>query len=67
MTDKQHERELLAKNIDKLEIDGRTKAILEYRYGGLDKMHTLEETGKRFGLSKQRIDQIIKRVLKLIK
>lgn len=50
-------RELLLKNIDKVEMTARERDIMKFRVG-LTSPHTLEETGKEFGISKQRVKQI---------
>ena len=48
-------------------LKDRYKDIMCYRYGFEDKIiHTLEETGKKFGVSRQRIEQIEKASLEII-
>jgi RNA polymerase primary sigma factor len=47
------------------ELTDREAGIIKYRYGLLDgKAHTLEETGREFSLTRERIRQIEKSVLK---
>ena len=61
MTHKLDMRALLAQNIDKIEITAREKKIIEYRHG-LTYLHTLEETGKKFGVTRERIRQIEEKI-----
>ncbi|MBI2432068.1 MAG: RNA polymerase sigma factor RpoD/SigA [Candidatus Hydrogenedentes bacterium] len=50
------------------ELTDREANILRYRYGLTDgKAHTLEETGKRFKLTRERIRQIEKDVMKRLR
>ena len=52
------------KNLDKLLLTEREIKILEYRFGlGNGATHTLEETGKLFGVTRQRIKQIEEKAL----
>jgi len=47
------------------ELTEREAGIVKYRYGITDgKAHTLEQTGKEFDLTRERIRQIEKSVLK---
>jgi len=47
------------------ELTDREAGIIKYRYGLIDgKAHTLEETGREFNLTRERIRQIEKSVLK---
>lgn len=56
-------RDLLAKNIDRIEATERQKEIVKYRYGLLDNMsHTAQSTGEKFGVSRQRVSQIEKKI-----
>lgn len=50
------------------ELSERESAIIRYRYGLEDgRAHTLEETGKRFKLTRERIRQIEKDVMKRLR
>ncbi len=50
------------------ELSDREANIIKYRYGLLDgKAHTLEETGKKFRLTRERIRQIEKDVMKRLR
>lgn len=50
------------------ELSDREADIIKYRYGLLDgKAHTLEETGKKFRLTRERIRQIEKDVMKRLR
>ena len=50
------------------ELSERESAIIKYRYGMDDgRAHTLEETGKRFRLTRERIRQIEKDVMKRLR
>jgi len=50
------------------ELSDREADIIRYRYGLLDgKAHTLEETGKKFRLTRERIRQIEKDVMKRLR
>ena len=50
------------------QLTEREANILRYRYGLTDnKVHTLEQTGKRFGLTRERIRQIEKDVMKRLR
>lgn len=50
------------------ELNEREAAIIKYRYGMDDgRAHTLEETGKRFRLTRERIRQIEKDVMKRLR
>ncbi len=50
------------------QLDERESKIIRYRYGLMDgKAHTLEETGKKFGLTRERIRQIEKDVMKRLR
>lgn len=50
------------------ELSEREASIIKYRYGLLDgKAHTLEETGKKFKLTRERIRQIEKDVMKRLR
>jgi RNA polymerase primary sigma factor len=47
------------------DLTDRESGIIRYRYGLMDgKAHTLEETGREFNLTRERIRQIEKHVLK---
>ena len=47
------------KNLDNILLSEREKKVLEYRFGLKDNTtHTLEETGKIFGVTRERIRQI---------
>ena len=54
----------IKKNLDKLLLTEREIKIVEYRFG-LEggATHTLEETGKMFGVTRERIRQIEARAL----
>lgn len=52
----------LALQIDKLDISVRDKEIVKFRYGLTGLPHTFEEVGKVFGVTRQRVQQIEKRV-----
>jgi RNA polymerase primary sigma factor len=50
------------------ELTPRESAIIKYRYGLTDgKAHTLEETGREFNLTRERIRQIEKDVMKRLR
>lgn len=50
------------------ELNERESAIIKFRYGMEDgRAHTLEETGKRFSLTRERIRQIEKDVMKRLR
>jgi len=50
------------------QLSDREASIIRYRYGLLDgKVHTLEETGRKFGLTRERIRQIEKDVMKRLR
>ncbi len=50
------------------ELNERESAIIKFRYGMEDgRAHTLEETGKRFNLTRERIRQIEKDVMKRLR
>jgi RNA polymerase primary sigma factor len=50
------------------QLTGREANIIRYRYGLEDgKAHTLEETGRRFNLTRERIRQIEKDVMKRLR
>ncbi len=50
------------------QLDDRESNILRYRYGLMDgRAHTLEETGRRFNLTRERIRQIEKDVMKRLR
>lgn len=61
----------LAKNLDKLGISERYKKIVAYRFGFKDltdsKAHTLEETGKVFKITRERVRQIVEEVIAILK
>ena len=60
-------RDLVAKYIDEIKVSARNKKIVRFRYGLIDNLsHTMEETGFKWGLSKQRIHQIEMAILKKI-
>ncbi len=49
-------------------MEERSKKIMEYRHGLEDGItHTLEETGKIFGLTRERIRQIEAKVMEIIR
>lgn len=50
------------------QLTGREAEIMRYRYGLADgEAHTLEETGKQFGLTRERIRQIEKDVMRRLR
>ena len=50
------------------QLTGRESSILKYRYGLMDgKAHTLEETGREFSLTRERIRQIEKDAMKRLR
>ena len=50
------------------QLTGREAEIMRYRYGLTDgQAHTLEETGKQFGLTRERIRQIEKDVMRRLR
>lgn len=50
------------------QLNDREANIIRYRYGLLDgKVHTLEETGRKFNLTRERIRQIEKDVMKRLR
>lgn len=54
----------IKKNLNDILLTEREKKILEYRFGLTDgTTHTLEETGKMFGVTRQRIKQIEEKAL----
>ena len=58
--------EILKENL--MTLSEREQEILKLRYGFVDgKCHSLEEIGNRFNISRQRINQIINKVLKYLK
>lgn len=65
MLDKTQTRELVAQNIDKVEISEREREIVKFRWG-ID-IRTLEETGKEFGLTRERVRQIEAKVLEKLR
>ncbi|MEN3013607.1 MAG: sigma-70 family RNA polymerase sigma factor [Endomicrobiia bacterium] len=52
-----YKREILEKAMDKF-LDEREKAILKLRYGFNGKEYTLEEVGKMFNITRERVRQI---------
>lgn len=62
------EREKLLENINKIPLSDRERKIMDYRHGLTDNtLHTLEETGKLFGVTRERIRQIEGKVLDLVR
>ena len=62
------DREYLKKNIGKVLLTEREKKIFDYGFGLTDNIfHTLEETGKIFGVTRERIRQIEAKALDKIK
>ena len=54
----------IKENLNDILLTEREKKILEYRFGLTDgTTHTLEETGKMFGVTRQRIKQIEEKAL----
>lgn len=62
-------QQLLALGLNSLDISDKDKQIMMFRHGlplNLTR-HTLEETGKVFKVSRQRVQQIEKKVLSQLK
>ncbi len=50
------------------QLSGRESLVLRYRYGiGVDQEHTLEEVGRMFGVTRERVRQIEAKVLRKIR
>lgn len=62
MKDKHRVREFLATHMDELDLTDHEKKVMRYRWN-ID-FRTLEETGKKFDITKQRVAQIEKKALK---
>lgn len=60
------DKEKLARNIDKLEISEWDRKIVKFHYGLTDHPHTLEATGRAFGITRERVRQIIEKVKTLL-
>ena len=59
---------LIKRELKKPDLTPRERAILAYRFGFIDGItHTLEETGKLFGVTRERIRQIETKALEKIK
>lgn len=58
---------ILAERLAKLDVSERDKRIVEYRLGLAQfdnpKSHTLQATGEVFGMTRERVRQIEKRIL----
>lgn len=54
----------LAQYIDKVDISEREREMVKYRLGltAEPRKHTLEETGKVFGVTRERIRQVMEKV-----
>lgn len=53
------DREYIKKNIESMPLSARERKILDHRLGLTDNTtHTLEETGKIFGITRERVRQI---------
>ena len=53
------DREYIKKHISNAVLTERERKILDYRFGLTDNTtHTLEETGKVFGITRERVRQI---------
>ncbi len=52
-----YKRELLETTMEKV-LDKREREILKYRYGFYGKEYTLEEVGKKFNITRERVRQI---------
>lgn len=57
-------RDLMAKYLDKIDISVRDKKMMQFRW--LDK-RTLDETGFKWGITKERVRQIEEAVISKIK
>lgn len=56
--------ELVRKNLPQVVLTERERKVMEYRFGINDNnTHTLEETGKLFGVTRERIRQIEMKVI----
>ncbi len=50
------------------QLSGRESLVLRYRYGiGVDQEHTLEEVGRMFGVTRERVRQIEAKVIRKIR
>ena len=57
-------REQLKEKINDMVLTERERKVMDYRFGLNDNTtHTLEETGKLFGVTRERIRQIEARVI----
>ena len=64
----QDEREQIRTYIKVIPLSERERKIVEYRHGLIDSItHTLEETGKLFGVTRERIRQIEAKILEKIR
>lgn len=58
----------LKDNIDDTVLKERYRQIITYRWGLKDNTsHTLEETGKMFGITRERVRQIVAKTVEIIK
>ena len=58
----------LKENINNIPLRDRERKIVEYRFGLTDNTtHTLQETGKLFGVTRERIRQIEAKVLDIVR
>lgn len=53
--------------LDSCNISPRDQQIIFFRFGFIEEQITLEEIGNRFRISKQRVDQILKKALQKLK
>lgn len=61
------DRQILLEAIDSLD-DARQSIVIKYRYGFIDGVpRTLDEIGKRFGVTRERIRQVEARALRSLK
>lgn len=58
----------IVKHLPTLPLSKRSRKMMEYRHGVTNgKTHTLEETGKKFKVTKERIRQVEQWVVEVIK